>query len=70
MTPEQSIRHEKRRKIVQTVRRWCWKHKTAGLTPRIDMVAIIWPEGAKKPSIVRHHRGAIGVHPWHRPSGR
>jgi putative endonuclease len=59
MTPEESIRHDKRRAVVRTVRRLIRRHKTAGLTPRIDVVAIIWPVGSRKPSAVRHHRGVL-----------
>ena len=64
MTPEASIRADKRKMVRQTVRRLIRRHKTAGLTPRIDVVAIIWPEGAKVPSEVRHHQGVIGLGDW------
>ncbi len=61
MTPEASIRAEKRETVRKTVRRLIRKHKTAGLRPRIDVVAIIWPQGAKEPSEVRHHKGVIAI---------
>jgi putative endonuclease len=61
MTPEASIRKEKREAVRRTVKRLIRKHKTAGLVPRVDLVAIVWPEGAKEPSEVRHHRGVIAV---------
>lgn len=64
MTPEASIRADKRRTVQRTVRRLIRKHKTAGLRPRIDVVAIIWPAGAKEPTAVRHHKGAIRVGGW------
>ena len=64
MTPEASIRADKRRTVQRTVQRLIRKHKTAGLKPRIDVVAIIWPAGAKEPSAVRHHKGAIRVGGW------
>jgi putative endonuclease len=64
MTPEASIRLDKRQTVRKTVRRLIRKHKTAGLTPRIDVVAIIWPEGANEPSEVRHHQGAITLAGW------
>ena len=64
MTPEMSIRKDKRETVIRTVRRLIRKHKTAGLRPRIDVIAIIWPEGAKEPSIVRHHEGAIRLAIW------
>jgi putative endonuclease len=64
MTPEQSIRPAKRRTVATTVRRLVRKHKAAGLTPRIDVIAIIWPAGAKRPGEVRHHQGAIPVALW------
>ena len=64
MTPEASIGPEKRRMVRQTVRRLIRRHRTAGLMPRIDVVAIIWPAGAKEPSQVRHHQGVIGLEGW------
>ena len=64
MTPEASIRAEKRETVRKTVRRLIRRHKTAGLVPRIDVVAIIWPVGAKEPSEVRHHKGVIPIAGW------
>jgi putative endonuclease len=64
MTPEQSVRHDKRKAVLRTVRRLVRRHKTAGLTPRIDLVAIIWPDGAKAPTQVRHHRGIMRLERW------
>jgi len=46
MTPEASIRSDKRQMLRQTVRRLIRRHQTAGLRPRMDVIAIIWPEGA------------------------
>ena len=63
-TPEDSIRHDKRKVVLRTVRRLVSKHKTAGLRPRIDVVAIVWPPGAPAPSEVRHHRGVMRVERW------
>jgi putative endonuclease len=64
MTPEMSIRKDKRDMVRKTALRLIRKHKTAGLTPRIDVIAIIWPEGAKEPREVRHHKGVIGLGGW------
>ena len=64
MTPEASIRPDKRRTVTTTVRRLIRKHKTADLQARVDVIAIIWPQGAKEPSIVRHHEGAIRLAAW------
>jgi putative endonuclease len=64
MTPENSIRHGKRKKLISTVRALLRTHGRAGLTPRIDVIAIIWPKDAKTPTAVRHHRGAIPVAAW------
>ena len=61
MTPENSIRFDKKRAVTRTVRRLMRRHKAAGLTPRIDVVAVIWPAGAAEPSEVRHHKGAIRI---------
>src|SRR5690348_8114336 len=40
MTPENSIRVGKRQAVTRTVRRLMRRHKAAGLTARIDVVAI------------------------------
>jgi putative endonuclease len=64
MTPEQSIRFDKKKALLRSVRRLIRKHKTAGLIPRIDVVAIIWPNGAKQPATVRHHRGVLRLERW------
>jgi len=64
MRPEASIRHHKRQVVARTVRQLKRRYGTADLTPRIDIVAIVWPEGAKEPSEIRHHRGAIAVAKW------
>jgi putative endonuclease len=64
MTPEASIRADKRETVRKTVRRLIRKHKTAELRPRIDVIAIIWPEGAKEPTELRHHKGVIPIASW------
>jgi putative endonuclease len=63
MPPEMSIRKDKRDMVRKTAQRLIRKHKTAGLTPRIDVIAIIWPNGAKEPSELRHHQGVIPLQP-------
>jgi len=64
MRPEASIRHNKRKVVARTVRQLTRRYGAAGLTPRIDIIAIIWPNNAKQPTEVRHHRGAIAVAKW------
>jgi putative endonuclease len=64
MTPEASIRADKRKTVRQTVRRLIRKHRTAGLRPRIDVIAIIWPEGAREPTELRHHKAVIPLASW------
>ncbi len=64
MTPEQTFRAEKRRNILRTVRRLIRRHWQTVLRPRIDFIAIIWPEGAEEPASVRHHEAVIPVYPW------
>jgi len=64
MTPEASIRSEKRKTLQRTVRRLFRRHKSAGLRPRIDVIALIWPEGAREPAEVRHHKAVIPLHNW------
>lgn len=64
MTPEASIRSEKRRTIQRTVRRLIRRHRSAGLRPRIDVIALVWPEGAEEPADVRHHKAVIPLRNW------
>ncbi len=64
MTPESSIRYAKRKKIVNTVRALLRKHGRAGFTPRIDVIAIIWPPTSKTPTAIRHHRAMIPLASW------
>lgn len=64
MTPEASIREDKRRMVRQTVRHLIRRHRTAGLRPRIDVIAILWPQGAKEPAELRHHKGVISLDGW------
>ena len=64
MTPEASIRRDKRDMVRQTVRRLIRRHRTAGLRPRIDVIAILWPKGAREPAELRHHKGVIALDTW------
>jgi len=64
MTPEASIRSDKRRILRKTVARLIRRHKLAGLRPRLDVIAIIWPATAKEPTEVRHHKGVINLETW------
>ncbi|MGN6369954.1 MAG: YraN family protein [Phycisphaerae bacterium] len=67
MTPEQSIRYWKRKTLTSTVRRLMRKQKardTDRLRARIDVVAVIWPVGAKRPKEIRWHRGVVAVATW------
>jgi Holliday junction resolvase-like predicted endonuclease len=64
MTPEASIGKKKRETVRRTVRRLVRKHRMAGLVPRVDVVAIVWPEGEGEPQEVRHHKGVIAVGGW------
>ena len=59
MTPVASLRKDKRDMVRKTARRLIRKHKTAGLIPRIDVIAIIWPNGTREPTELRHHKGVI-----------
>jgi putative endonuclease len=63
-SPESSIRFEKRKTILKTARKLIQRHGRAGLTPRFDVIAIVWPNEAKVPTIVRHHRGALTIAEW------
>ncbi len=64
MSPESSIRYGKRKKLIATARGLLRVHGRAGLRPRMDVVAIVWPAGEKRPTVVRHHRGVIGIAEW------
>jgi putative endonuclease len=64
MTPEQSVRYWKRKAVTKTVRQMMRRHRGKGFLPRIDLVAIVWPEGAREPVAVRHHKGVMRVGGW------
>ncbi|HUO07258.1 MAG TPA: YraN family protein [Phycisphaerae bacterium] len=64
MRPEDSIRYRKRKKLVGTVRGLMRRHWKKGLRPRIDVVAVVWPAGERRPAEIRWHRGVIGVGGW------
>jgi hypothetical protein len=64
MTPEKSVRYWKKRAVTRTVRKLMRRHTNKGFTPRIDLVAIVWPAGAKAPTAVRHHKGAMALAKW------
>jgi putative endonuclease len=64
MTPEQSVRYWKKRAVTRTARNLMRRHMNKGFTPRGDLVAIIWPAGAKEPTEVRHHKGVLPVARW------
>jgi putative endonuclease len=64
MTPENSVRFHKRRTVTRTVRQLMRRHKQKGFTARIDLIAIIWPENAKEPTAVRHHKAVMPVEGW------
>jgi len=56
-TPEQSIRHAKKRNVLRSAREYVRQRKLNHLPVRIDVVAIVWPRGGKPE--IRHHRAAI-----------
>jgi putative endonuclease len=64
MRPENSIRYWKRKTIVATVRALMRRHSKVGLRPRIDVVAVVWPRGEKRPREIRWHRGVIAASSW------
>jgi hypothetical protein len=65
MTPERSVRFGgKKRTVSRTMRRLMRRHLDKGFTTRGDLVAIVWPKGAREPSEVRHHKGAFQVGAW------
>jgi putative endonuclease len=64
MKPEDSVRFWKKRAVTRTARRLMRRHMDKGLAARIDLVAIVWPTGAKQPTTVRHHKGAMMIAKW------
>jgi putative endonuclease len=55
--PEQTIRHTKRQRVRRAARQFIKARKLYSLTPRIDVIAIVWPE-AGTPEI-RYHQNAF-----------
>ncbi|HVS69983.1 MAG TPA: YraN family protein [Phycisphaerae bacterium] len=64
MRPEDSVRHWKKRALVRTVRGLARRYGMKGLRPRIDVVGVVWPAGAKAPAAVRWWKGAVRVGGW------
>jgi putative endonuclease len=62
--PESSVRYWKKKAVRDTVRRLLRKHGRGGLVPRIDVVAIVWPAGERRPREVRWHKGMIAFAGW------
>ena len=63
MTPEGSIRHDKQQAMLRAARHVMTSRHIRTLKPRIDAVAIVWPDGAATPTL-RHHRGALALSNW------
>lgn len=63
LSPEGSIRRKKQEAMVRAARHIMQMRRIKTLRPRIDAIAIIWPEGAKEPEL-RHHRGVLGLGNW------
>lgn len=61
---EASIRYWKKKAVLRTVRGLVRKYRVKGLKPRVDVVAVIWPAGAKQPTEVRWHKFALRVAGW------
>jgi putative endonuclease len=61
---EASIRFWKKKAVVRTARGLVRRYRVKGLKPRVDVVAVIWPVGAKEPREVRHHKFAMRVEGW------
>jgi putative endonuclease len=57
--PERSIRAAKRRFLIRAARWYMRRHRVKNLTPRFDVIAIIW--AANAPPVIRHHRGVFGL---------
>ena len=61
---EHTIRRRKREKLRTTIVQLIRKHGRADLTPRLDVIAILWPKDAKAPADLRHYRNAFPLANW------
>jgi putative endonuclease len=57
--PETSIRSNKRRFLIRAARWYLRRHRVKNLSPRFDVIAIIWP--AEGEPVIRHHRSVFGM---------
>jgi len=57
--PVEAVNAAKQRKLTQLAMAYLKKNKLLDRSARFDIVGIIWPEDAKKPTDVRHYRNAF-----------
>lgn len=61
---QHTVRGHKQKMLRTTILKLVKTYGRAGLTPRVDIVAIHWPKGAKAPAEVRHYKNALPLARW------
>ncbi len=57
--PEVHVDHRKRRKLTALAMELLQRRGWDGRPIRFDIVAVVWPDGARQPACIRHHDGAF-----------
>jgi len=57
--PEVHVDAAKQRKLTALAQHLAGQRRYAGRAIRFDVVAVVWPTGARRPSRVTHHMGAF-----------
>ncbi len=56
--PEEAVDEQKQRKLTLTALQYLKNHKLLDISARFDVVALVWPETGKAPTI-RHYKAAF-----------
>lgn len=57
--PEQHVNTAKRRKLTALAADMVRRYRLEDRTVRFDVVAVVWPEGARKPTRLTHYENAF-----------
>lgn len=58
-SPAEAVNEEKRRRLRRAATAFLKAHDLLGHPMRFDVVAIVWPVGARRPAKVTHYEGAF-----------
>jgi putative endonuclease len=59
--PEVRVNHAKQRKLTALADHLVRRHRLQDRAVRFDVVAVVWPDGQRRPAEIRHHPAAFGA---------